>query len=151
MRSTDRALAALAAERQRLARRLAAVREELWPRAEWPQGRRPPRDALEDALPPLPERPTWLWGRRLRAVCLRLLARCGTMPLRQLHALLHLHGFGVAGDQPVKVLADALGHESERGLAVRTSRGVYDVAPGYRPPPGRPGFLVAVDLPELDE
>ena len=151
LRSVDRARAGLATERRRLLDRLAEVDAELWRPAAWSRGRRPGSHTVEEALPPLPEHPRWLWGRQLRAVCLRLLQRCGELPLRQLHALLHLHGFGVAGDHPVKVLADALGHEADAGSARRVGRGRYALAPGFRPRRRREGFLAAVPLPDLDE
>jgi hypothetical protein len=151
LRAIDRSLASLAKERRRLLDRLATQTDELWAGADWPGGRRPGTDSLDDALPPLPEDPKWLFGRRLRATCLRILQRCGPLPLRQLHALLHLHGFGVAGTYPVKALADALGHEADTGNAVRESRGRYRAAPGYRPRSARHLFLVDVVLPELDE
>jgi hypothetical protein len=147
---TDRALQALAEDRSRIAAQLEDLREELWPPTAWPVGRRPGRDTLAEPLPPLPERPTWLWGRQLRAVCLRLLARCGTLGLRQLHAMLHLLGFGVAGGQPVKVLADALGHEADAGLAVREARGRYRVSEEYRPARRSDLYLAAVHLPADD-
>ena len=151
LRSVDRSLARLATERRRLLDRLAELDAELHHPAPWPRSRRPGQHTLDDALPPLPEHVRWLWGRRLRAVCLRLLHRCGTLPLRQLHALLHLHGYGIAGDHPVKTLADALGHETEAGHARRIGRGRYGIAPGHRPPRLRHGFLTAVELPDLDE
>ena len=151
LRGIDRSLAALAKERRRLLDRLAARTDELWTWADWPEGRRSGTDSLDDALPPLPEDPKWLFGRRLRATCLRLLQRCGPLPLRQLHALLHLHGFGVAGAHPVKALADALGHEADTGNAFRESRGRYRAAPDYRPRSARHLFLADVVLPDLDE
>ena len=151
IQAADRAMAAHAAARRDALQELDDVHQQLWPPTAWPRGRRPGRDQVTDPLPPLPEDPVWLWGRRLRAVCLRLLHRCGTLPLRQLHALLHLHGFGVAGEQPVKVLADALGEETDQGRAVREGRGRYRAAPGYRPPPGAPQLLAGVRLPDLDD
>lgn len=151
LRAEDRAIAALFVDRQRRTRRIADIEAQLFPPTLWHRGRRPGPDRLTDPLPPLPEQPTWLWGRRLHAVCLRLLHRCGTLPLRQLHALLHLHGFGVAGDHPVKVLADALGHETEHGKAERRGRGIYRTTPDYRPPPANASWLTGVALPDLSE
>ncbi len=151
LRHVERALAALAIEHRRVRDEIAEVDDALWGGTRWSKGRRPGTNTIDDALPPLPEKPHWLWGRRLRSVCLRLLERCGAIPLRQLHALLHLHGFGVAGEHPVKALADALGHEADAGNATRVERGRYGLAPGYRPRPSRPGFLAAVLLTDLDE
>ena len=151
LRAIDRSLASLAKERRRLLERLAAQTAALWGPAQWSQGRRPGSDTVEDALPPLPEDAQWLVGRRLRAVCLRLLQRCGVLPLRQLHALLHLHGFGVTGVNPVKALADALGHEADIGNAVREARGRYRASPDYHPRSPRHLFLADVALPDIDE
>jgi hypothetical protein len=93
-------------------------------------------------LPPVPEGAVFLRGRRLRALCLAILARLGPLPLPELHALLHRHGFAVAHDHPVKALADALGHEADGGRARRIARGVYELVPGTRLPsrlwPGGP-------------
>jgi hypothetical protein len=149
--AVDRSLAALAKERRRLLDHLAGTAQALWSPADWSRGRRPGTDTVEDPLPPLPEAPRWLFGRRLRSVCLLLLRRCGALPLRQLHALLHLHGFGVAGGNPVKVLADALGHEADAGNAVREARGRYRASPEYVPRRSRRLFVEALDLPEVDE
>ena len=151
VRATDAVLAAAAKERRRHLTELAEIHDELYPKTLWCRGRRPGPDRLTDPLPPLPADPTWLWGRRLRAVCLRLLHRCGTLPLRQLHAMLHLHGFGVAGEHPVKTLADALGHETEHGTTQRVARGQYRTTPDYQPPPQRQPWLTAIILPDLDE
>jgi hypothetical protein len=151
IRAKDAVLAATAKERRRHLDELATIHDQLHPKTLWHRGRRPAPDRLTDPLPPLPENPTWLWGRRLRAVCLRLLHRCGTLPLRQLHALLHLHGFGVAGDHPVKTLADALGHETEHGTTQRVARGRYRTTNDYRPPPQRQPWLTAIVLPDLTD
>ncbi len=151
VRAKDAVLAATAKERRLHLAEMAEIHDQLHPKTLWCRGRRPSSDRITDPLPPLPEDPTWLWGRRLRAVCLRLLHRCGTLPLRHLHALLHLHGFGVAGGHPVKALADALGHETEHGTAERVTRGQYRTTPDYRPPPQRQPWLTAIILPDLDE
>ncbi len=127
-------LADRARDRQRIVQQLETLRDELWPAALWSQGRRPRPGRLVDPLPPLPEGTTWLWGRPLRAVSLELLERCGPLSLPDLHALLHLHGYGVAGAHPVKVLADALGHEVDEGRAERPARGQYRIAAGCEAP-----------------
>ena len=149
LRALDRSMAAMASERRDLLTDLGELDQPLVDPALWPRGRRPAANTVDRALPDLPHDARYLWGRRLRAVCLRLLQRCGTLPLRQLHALLHLHGFGVAGDHPVKTLADALGHEVDTGHARRISRGHYALAPGHRPPPQRRHHELDTPLPDL--
>jgi len=47
------------------------------------------------------------------------------MSLTELHARLHRSDLAVAGRYPVKVLADALGYESDQGRVRRVQRGVY--------------------------
>ena len=59
--------------------------------------------------------------------------RCRPLPLTELHAQLHRHGFGIAHRHPVKALADALGYETEQGNTRRVSRGVYALTPGTVP------------------
>lgn len=81
-------------------------------------------------LPPLSERPTPLWGRRLRSVCLALLRRAGPLILPEIHALLHHHGYRIDSSNPVKTLSDALAYEVEQGRAVRLERGVYGPGSG---------------------
>lgn len=94
-------------------------------------GRRPAPDGSEE-LPPLPVDVTWLYGRRLRAVCLQLLVRLGPMRLVELHRLLHRHHFAVASRHAVKALADALGYEADEGRARRIRRGTYEASPAAR-------------------
>jgi hypothetical protein len=76
-------------------------------------------------------------------VCLVLLRRLGPLALRDLHRLLHLHGFAIASEQPAKALANALAFEVAAGRAQRIERGVYDVDPRWKPRAGRHG---AIDL-----
>ncbi len=151
LRGLDRSMATMASERRDLLVELGELEQQLVDPARWPKGRRPAGNTVDRSLPDLPHDARYLWGRRLRAVCLRLLQRCGTLPLRQLHALLHLHGFGIAGDHPVKTLADALGHEVDTGHARRIARGHYGLAPGHRPPPQRRHHELDTPLPDLTD
>ncbi len=133
----DAQLAALSARRHRLADRLAELCEDLWPAALHPRGRRP-AETGESELPPLPEQPIWLAGRRLRSVCLALLRNAGRLTLVRLHALLHTYGYGVDNAHAAKALSDALAYEVECGRARRVRRGEYECA-GPPPRPGRHG------------
>ena len=119
----DRQLDELSARRRELVGELRAHRRRLWPNLAR-RARRPAPDGTEQ-LPPVAHDATFLWGRRLRAACLALLARNGALPLTEIHALLHRRNLAVAGSHPVKALADALGHENDHGRVRRVSRGVY--------------------------
>lgn len=133
----DGQLRELQTRRAELVEQLRERRDILWPRVEQCHGRRPP---VVDSppLPPLVDKPTWLRGRRLRATCLALLRReRDPMPLRSLHAALHLHGYGIASPHPVRALSDALGYEVEMGRVQRVSRGVYQARPAATPQPCR--------------
>lgn len=133
----DSQLRALQVRRAELVEELRERRDTLWPRVEQCHGRRPP---VVDTppLPPLVDKPTWLWGRRLRGTCLALLRReRAPMTLRGLHAALHLHGYGVASAHPVRALSDALAYEVEMGRAERVSRGVYQAGAAGTPQPCR--------------
>ncbi len=133
----DDELAEIAARRAAVAARLAELRERLWPADLHRRGRRPGATGAP-ALPPLPPSPTWLYGRRLRSVCLALLRRAGRQTLGQLHALLHAHGYGVDSSHATKALSDALAYEVECGRARRVRRGEYECM-GPRPRTGRHG------------
>ncbi|MBK5224543.1 MAG: hypothetical protein JJE52_17035 [Acidimicrobiia bacterium] len=141
----DAQLAALAGQRQALVSDAHDLHDRLWPVVPWKKGRRPPRLDQTD-LPPVVHHPIPLFGRRLRSVCLTILARHGAQRLRDLHGLLHLYGFVIAAEAPVRVLADALGYEHDRQRAQRVRRGVYALHPGFRPRRGRHG---RVDLPPM--
>ncbi len=117
---------------------LEAIREELWPRLDHHHARRPAPDG-RPCVRPLPTEHLYLWGRRLRSTCLAILRRHGRLALADLHSLLHLYGYGVASNAPVKSLADAMGHEVDKGHARRVERGVYELHPDFRPRPGRLG------------
>lgn len=119
----DRRLGEISAERRRLALELKVERRRLWPVLSQ-RGRQPATDGREQ-LPAVRQGATFLWGRRLRAACVALLSRFGPMALPELHALLHRCHLAVAGTNPVKALADALGHEHDAGRARRIRRGVY--------------------------
>lgn len=125
--SLDRDLESLCARRVELLDRLDAMRDQLWPEVATCRGRRPP--ALDSPpLPPLVAGARMVGGRSLRGVCLTLLGRSGPLSLPDMHAQLHLYGYGVSGDHAVKTLADAMNYEVRCGRAVRVARGVYDVA-----------------------
>jgi hypothetical protein len=143
----DRELAALHSRRVGLLTPLEELRDELWPRVERYRGRRP-EPAGEPALDPLPADHRYLWGRSLRASCLAILRRHGRLSLRDLHSLLHLYGYGIAGAHPVKLLADSMAYETRRGRARRVERGVYEIDPRFRPRRGRFGH--PDDLPPID-
>lgn len=146
----DAQLTALARRRIQLTDRLAELRDELWPVATHPRGRRPAPSG-ELALPPLPEQPTWLEGRRLRSVCLVLLRRVGRLSLPRLHALLHAHGYGIDSAHATKALSDALSYEVECGRARRVRRGEYEVGT-QAPKPGRHGAVPLRPLaPHVDD
>jgi hypothetical protein len=127
----DRQLAALAQRRQELAAERLRLHGALWPVRYKKRGRRP-RPLGGDALPPLPADATWLHGRRLRGICLAVLAERGPLPLPELHAHLHRLGFGVDDPHAVKVLAEALAYEVDLGHARRVRWGVYELVPGTR-------------------
>jgi hypothetical protein len=135
----DVVLQELASERLALLARLDELRDTLWPADPRSRGRRPPAQH-ERVLAPADENARSLWGRRLRSMCLAVLRRHGSLPLRDLHDLLHRYGYVIAGDDPVKTLADALGYERDSGRARRVARGIYDV--DRRPEVGRRGHGV---------
>ncbi len=132
MVTLDDDLRRLAHERHRLASAYREQRRRLWPVLVF-GGRLPAPDGGE-ALPVAAADATALRVNRLRNACLALLARLGPLRLVELHAALHRYGFVVAGRHPVKVLADALGHETDHGRTVRIARGQYQLAPDTRPP-----------------
>lgn len=123
VRHIDRQLRELSARRIALAAKRRDAHRQLFINLA-KRGRRAAPDGSE-ALPPLPHDTTWLWGRRLRSVCRALLAAGGPTDLVTLHARLHRQGYGVAGNNPVKALADALGYETDEGRVCRERRGVY--------------------------
>lgn len=128
----DQELVDLADERKRLLDRLRAVHEELRPSYGGCRGRRRRAVSHEEPLPPAHDDAGWLSGRELRSICLAFLRKAGrALTLRMLHVVLHRSGYAVDHPYPVKALADALGHETDVGRAVRVARGTYAaVAPG---------------------
>lgn len=130
--SIDRELDDLCRRRRELVAKRRLIRRQLFVNLA-KRGRR----ALDDgsaALPPLPHNPTWLYGRKLRAACLKILAARGPLSLVELHAQLHRLGCAIAHRHPVKALADALGYETDIGRTARVARGVYQLVPGTRIP-----------------
>jgi len=127
----DQALSDLFDQRNRVAEDLRSQRERLLTTLDR-RGRKPAPAGFA-ALPPVPADAQFVRGRRLRAVCLALLARFGEQSLVQLHGLLHRHGFAVDHDHSVKALADALGYDTDKGRVRRVCRGVY-AAIGTPPP-----------------
>jgi hypothetical protein len=142
----DRQLVELTERRRHLLDDLGRLHEELRPPWRDTAGRRRRRVSHEEPLPPTAESPIWLWGRELRAVCLSLLRRAqASLTLRQLHGLIHRTGYAISHHHPVKALADALGHESDVGRAVRVARGTYGT--GRMDGPGT-GDSPALALPD---
>lgn len=130
--SLDRELDDLCRRRRELVGQRRQLRRQLFVNLA-KRGRRPLDDGME-ALPPLPHDATWLHGRRLRAACLKILARRGKLTLVELHAQLHRLGYAIAHRHAVKALADALGYETELGRVRRVARGTYELVPGTRVP-----------------
>ena len=129
-----------------------AVHDELRPCYGGARGRRRRAVTDEEPLPPADDHAEWLSGRELRAICLSFLRRAAgrALTLRQLHCLLHRAGYAIAHYHPVKVLADALGHEADAGRVRRIRRATYGVpkdTPGHAPDdeleagPALPGLL----------
>jgi hypothetical protein len=84
----------------------------------------------EPTLPPTAEDPIPVIGRELRALCLVFLKQAaGALSLRNLHAQLHRAGYAIAHSQPVKALADAMGHEVDAKRCTRVKRGCYASSP----------------------
>ena len=67
-----------------------------------------------------------LRGHDLRHAALAVLVRAGQpVAVEEILAAIEALGCRVLGSEPRKVLADALGHEVQRGRAVRVRRGTY--------------------------
>lgn len=123
----DEELTALIRRRRDLSSTLYDARTKLVRTLRFP-ARRPAPDGSEQ-LPPIEAQPTPLTGRRLRSVCMALLRKLGPLPLTELHALLHQHGYAVDSRHPVKCLADTMGYEVDHARAIRVARGTYGAAP----------------------
>ena len=128
----DHRLLDLTNKRRDLLAETESFRDLLWPIVPWQKGRRPPAHN-EPPVPPLVTNADLLWGRPLRSAALGILARHGKTSLRELHALLHHYGYGIASRHPVRALADALGYEVDKHRAIRVERGVYTIDGSFRP------------------
>jgi hypothetical protein len=140
LRDLDRQLGVLAQRRRAVAAERLRLHRILWPVIHKKRGRQPRPDGGV-ALPALPANATWLYGRRLRGVCLAILGARGPLPLTELHAQLHRLGFGVDHPHAVKALAEAMAYETALGHAVRLKRGVYGLVPGTPLKVRLPGLL----------
>jgi hypothetical protein len=136
--SLDEALTDLVRHRRAVVEELRRQRDRLLTTLQR-RGRRPTPDGAAQ-LPPVHHDARFVSGRRLRAVCLALLARFGSQSLTQLHAQLHHHGYAVSNPDTVKALADALGYEHDNGRVTRIARGVYAI---NDTPPARVMHLLA--------
>jgi hypothetical protein len=118
----------LAEEFSSLRRELRTVRDKLWPaspRRAFRTARRP-RLPGPSPIPPPVDGAQPIRGRDLRYSVLAVLARSGTaLTLPEIHRALHLRGFVIGGQHPVKTLGDALAYECRQGRVRRTARGTY--------------------------
>jgi hypothetical protein len=134
----DAELEVLCARRRSAVGRLDALRSELWPGDATRHRRRRAR-VDEIPIPPAPAGAVPLGGVELRAACIGILRRHGACALRELHGLLHRHGYFIDGHREVQRLADAMAYEVRQGRAVRIARGVYGaVGDGPRIPGPEP-------------
>lgn len=138
--AVDEQLAQWAAHRHRLVAQLKEQRDLVLPKLIKLAGRRVMPDG-NVYLAPVPDDVPALWGRRLRASCLRLLQASGELTLTELHVLLHQHGLRIDSSHPVKALADAMAYECSQGRVRRVARGVYcanrAILPMQPPPKAR--------------
>ncbi len=134
---------------------LVDCRDQLRPRWSTRHSRR--RNSVDEA--PFPEPPPGakpVWGIDLRSLALTLLRRHGPQRLRDLHALIHLHGYCIDSPKPVQRLGDAMAYELGQGRVERLDRGVYGATgshPGptrYVPPTTELGTLLPWDRPITD-
>ena len=100
------------------------IHEALWPAVPAGWARRPPRPGRSPIAPQVAD-PHPLRGVHLRSFCLALLRQHGELTLTEIHTLVHLYGYEIAGRAPVKALADSLGYEVLEGRATRPRRGTY--------------------------
>lgn len=134
----DAELEVLCARRRAALDRLGALRGDLWPLDQRCHRRRQSR-VDEIPMPPAPHGAEALGGAELRATCLGILRRQGPCALRELHGLLHRHGYRIEGERAVQSLADAMAYEVRQGRAHRVARGVYGaVADGAERPHAEP-------------
>ncbi len=153
--SIDAAIGALVDQRLACLDVLVDCRDQLRPRWSSRHSRR--RNSVDEA--PFPEPAPGaqpLWGIDLRSVALTLLRRHGPQRLRDLHALIHLHGYCIESQRPVQRLGDAMAYELGQGRVERLERGVYgatdtDFGPRrYVPPTTRLGEPKPWDRPVAD-
>ena len=148
----DAELETLCARRRAVLDRLDTVRAELWPDDERCHRRRRAR-VDEVPMPPAPPGAQALGGVDLRATCLGILRRQGPCGLRELHGLLHRHGYRIEGPRAVQALADAMAYEVRQGRAHRLARGVYGAVAAAPEPIGVEPLLWEdpdEDRPQLD-
>ncbi|WP_436793267.1 hypothetical protein [Actinospongicola halichondriae] len=151
----DAELEVLAARRRAVLDRLAALRPRLWPESYRRHVRRRCR-VDERALAPPVVGAEVLVGVDLRRVLVGIVRRHGEVSLRELHGLIHRHGYEVGGERPVQRLGDAAAYETREGRLRRVGRGVYAPVAGEAgavdgvtsDPLGQP---LAWDRPECDE
>ena len=151
----DAAIEALVDQRLACLDVLVDCRDQLRPRWSSRHSRR--RNSVDEA--PFPEPPPGakpVWGIDLRSLALTLLRRHGPQRLRDLHALIHLHGYCIDSARPVQRLGDAMAYELEQGRVERLERGVYGATgsnhgpPRYVPPTTELGTPLPWDRPVTD-
>ena len=119
------------AERYReLRRELVELHQLLWPpdrEGPYRKTRRP--DVGGSALIPAPlPNAQLVRGRDLRRAVLASLAHAGrSLTLTEIHRSLHLSGYQLGSDNPVKQLGDALRYEELQGRVRRVERGTYSL------------------------
>ena len=148
----DAELDTLCARRRAVLNRLNTLRSDLWPDEQRCHRRRRSR-VDEVPMPPAPPGAEALGGVELRATCLGILRRQGPCALRELHGLLHRHGYRIDGPRAVQSLADAMAYEVRQGRAHRLARGVYGAVAGAPEPIGvepLPWEDPDEDRPQLD-
>jgi hypothetical protein len=119
----------LAAQYTELRRELVEVHRLLWaPDRDGPyrKTRRPGVAGPDPIPPPLPNAQP-VHGRGLRQAVLRSLTDAGRpLTLTEIHRALHLSGYRLGAERPVKQLGDALTYEERNGRVRRVARGTYE-------------------------
>jgi hypothetical protein len=123
-------------EQRRLADRYVELRGELVElhRLLWPPDRDGPyrKNRRPDVPGPAPIPPPAheaqpLHGRALRRAALASLSDAGRpLTLTEIHRALHLSGYRIVSDHPVKQLGDALRYEEQQDRVRRVARGTYE-------------------------
>jgi hypothetical protein len=119
----------LAAQYTELRRELLEIHRLLWaPDRDGPYRKRGRPDvAGPDPIPPPLPNAEPLHGRGLRREVLRSLAHAGRpLTLTEIHRTLHLSGYRLSSEHPVKRLGDALAYEERKGRVRRVARGTYE-------------------------